>query len=348
MNANRSASGQYHRNARSLRRALPMLAIAWGLTLSAASQACSLFGTRDEKFIRFDIVNESQADIELAVAGSGRAEYDGCGNTPVAAEVSANFSGLTYVRDVTVYAGDGPGYISAPAFAFDSSPTSPLLAMVHVARGSNGGDTTVSRAFDPRTTLRNPGSTSDGGYRTYRLVSYLISRGGLMTDVSTRTLGTFTTTLPGFPSAGAATLAVELGFQFRPTTCSLTDPPTIALSDIRPQDLPATGSTAADQDFDVQFNCNGAGFNLYMTLSDANDLGNTSSRLEPSSGSTAQGVRIELLRAGAPVSLGAPWSQGTSTGAAQSVTLTARYHREAGTYSAGTIGGQATLVLDHN
>lgn len=348
MNANRNASGQYHRNARSLRRALPMLALAWGLTLSAASQACSLYESREEPFIRVDMVNESQADIQLAIAGSGQARYDGCGNTPVAAEVSANFSGLTYVRNVAVYAGPANGNISVPAFAFDSSPTSPLLAMVHQSSGSNALDTPIVRAFDPRTTLRNPGSTSDSGPRTYRLVSYLISRGGLMTDVSTRTLGTFTTTLPGYPSAGATTLAVEVGFQFRPTTCSLTDPPTIALSDIRPQDLPATGSTAADQDFDVQFNCDGAGFNLYMTLSDANDSGNTSSRLEPSSGSTAQGVRIELLRAGAPVSLGAPWSQGTSTGAAQSVTLTARYHREAGTYSAGTIGGQATLVLDHN
>ncbi|PAM64693.1 hypothetical protein CEK00_09735 [Stenotrophomonas maltophilia] len=177
-----------------------------------------------------------------------------------------------------------------------------------------------------------------------RVVMY--SRGGLMTNVPFTTLGTVTVAPPQYPSSSTTfTVQVEAAFQER--TCVITDPPTIVLGDIRRQDLPTIGSTAADQDFDVEFSCNGPRFYLRMTLADANDPGNTSSRLVPSSGSTAQGVRVELLRAGAPVSFGQLWGHGFSTGSSEQVTLTARYYREAGTFSSGTVEGQATLLMDY-
>ncbi|HEV7272148.1 hypothetical protein [Pseudoxanthomonas sp.] len=154
--------------------------------------------------------------------------------------------------------------------------------------------------------------------------------------------------IPGFRLRGGGDssdsgLAPRLTFG-NPSTCTLANV-NQALKDIQPTSLSAVGATVdAAADFTMSLNCTlGAARPIRLTLTDASNAANTGEDLSPASGSTASGVRLQLLRNGVPVRMGANWTQRSSDAAPA---FGVRYKR-VGALSPGSVNARAILRLDH-
>lgn len=312
---------------------------AGGLMLSAlaSAQACTSVEPGNTTSITIQTWDDTDPDVVVSTwRHTGNANFlHGCtGITPV--DATAAMPDLEYVRDVVV---DGESY---PAFGVRGRPRTPLLVFQYAA--SNGSGTTIFRPFDVRTTLHFSGDGISGSGRWSWVRVATISRGGQAESLPTTVLGTITYVSPGFPSLVKVD-DYNVTANLRTKTCTLADLP-VALDDAYLGDLPNAGSTAAEKDFNVVMHCNGE-FRVDLMLTDAMQSSNTGSRLFPTPQATAKGIRVELLRAGVPVTLGQAWTLPQSASGAQDVPLAARYYREAGSYSPGVVEGQAIITATY-
>ncbi|MEB2487542.1 fimbrial protein [Burkholderia multivorans] len=140
-----------------------------------------------------------------------------------------------------------------------------------------------------------------------------------------------------------------------PQSCRATFPDTpVQLDSVQTSRLPTPGSTAGDKPFHVGLSCS-SGTNVYVTLTDLSNPGNTSDQLTLAPGSTASGVRLRLLRpGGVPVSFGPDsssagnlnqWYLGPS-GSTTGISLTAQYI-STGQVKAGSVKGLASFTLSY-
>ncbi|MBU9445982.1 fimbrial protein [Burkholderia multivorans] len=140
-----------------------------------------------------------------------------------------------------------------------------------------------------------------------------------------------------------------------PQSCRATFPDTpVQLDSVQTSRLPTPGSTAGDRPFNVGLSCS-SGTNVYVTLTDLSNPGNTSDQLTLAPGSTASGVRLRLLRpGGVPVSFGPDsssagnlnqWYLGPS-GSTTGISLTAQYI-STGQVKAGSVKGLASFTLSY-
>ncbi|WP_447751103.1 fimbrial protein [Pseudomonas nicosulfuronedens] len=139
-------------------------------------------------------------------------------------------------------------------------------------------------------------------------------------------------------SAGSVNIPVNLG-----TTSSkgLTGP---------------VGTTAGNASFNVRVNCT-SNLNVYMTLTDGNNLSNTSDTLTLSpSTSQAKGVGIQVRRGGTPVKFGPAsstpgsanqFSVGTASGGVLDIPFTANYIKTATLVTPGDANAVATYTLSY-
>ncbi|MDV3435166.1 fimbrial protein [Stenotrophomonas sp. C2852] len=260
--------------------------------------------------------------------------FSGCsGRQPI--EIELAISGLTYVQDVQM---DG---LVFPAYA--TSATSPLLVFKHNS-GYFGGAThevplALGRTVDP-----NSSRLGQDQYRSQVLV-YVISRGGVMTSVPYTVLGTATTWPQNFPALQRV-VPISIGINTRAPACRLSDA-SLTLDDVNADALARVGDSAGEKPIAVVMRCPGPGISVELSLSDANDPANVGSALQPTADSNAQGVRIELLRAGTPVRYGERWSHGVSTGGLEDIGFSARYLRGADAVLPGDINGEAVLTADY-
>lgn len=250
-------------------------------------------------------------------------------------------SGLTFVRNVTV---DGVRY---PAFGW--STTSPLVIFRHYQAASANPIANSYTPLDVRsatTFTGRSGGTSivDNNTMQVALQFALLSRGGPMTSVS-RASYAGNTQLTTYPGAGTITHSVTFNVSVPTLACTLSDA-SLTLGDVRAADLPANGRTSGDRTLAVTMNCPAAGTPVKLTLTDAIGSTGVAGQLAPTSGSTASGVRIRLLRSGTPVAFATQWDHGTSSAGNQSINFTAQYIRT-GALTAGSIGGRATLTADY-
>jgi len=308
------------------------------LAAAASAEACTSAHPGGTTSVTIQTWDDTEADV---VVGSwqynGNASFlwnCGAGETPI--NVSAAMPDLEYVRNVIV---DGETY---PAFGVKGRPRTPLLVFQYIA--SDGSGTTFRFPFDVRTTLHFPGSGITGDARLSWMRMATISRGGLAESLPTTVLGTITYASPNFPALVKVD-DYDVTANLRTKTCTLADK-AVTLQDINLGDLPAAGSTAAEQGFNVVMTCNGQ-FPVDLMLTDATQPANTGSRLLPTPKATAQGVRVELLREGAPVVLGQTWTLPQSATGKQDIPVAARYYREAGTYLPGVVEGQAVLTASY-
>ncbi|AWH16443.1 hypothetical protein C1922_03400 [Stenotrophomonas sp. ZAC14D2_NAIMI4_7] len=140
---------------------------------------------------------------------------------------------------------------------------------------------------------------------------------------------------------------LELGFDVSVIHACTMQAVSVVLDDVAPAELLLPDSSAAERDFSVNMDCSHDGIPVTLTLTDAHSPGNTGSALEPAAGSTAEGVRIELLRAGVPVRMQQPWQYGQANTGPNPIDLTARYARTAGALAPGEIKGEAVLQADY-
>ncbi|MFS2125012.1 fimbrial protein [Pseudomonas sp. Pseusp97] len=116
------------------------------------------------------------------------------------------------------------------------------------------------------------------------------------------------------------------------------------------------GTTAGNASFNVRINCS-TGMNVYMTLTDANNLGNTSDTLSLSPASSqARGVGIQIRRNGTPVRFGPDSSMagtanqmslGASPNGVLDIPFTANYIKTHVVVSPGEANAVATYTFSY-
>lgn len=223
---------------------------------------------------------------------------------------------------------------------YETSPTSPLY-FFHVRSQNSGGR--------PRFALEDGKAqplvarTTSGGQLIAEPYVGVVARAGMINTPPT-VLGKYVLEYPMLGMRAESALSVSVTMPVE--SCAMRDVP-VALPDVDAQDLAAAGSHAHLTAFKVRMDCTSAGIPLTLTLTDATLPGNTGSTLAPTADSTAQGVRIELLRGGSPVVLQQAWRHGTSSVGAQEISLQARYARQGAALLGGTLAGQAVLTLDY-
>ncbi|WP_420383585.1 fimbrial protein [Novosphingobium sp.] len=140
------------------------------------------------------------------------------------------------------------------------------------------------------------------------------------------------------------------------TTCTVPTPTlTINLPTVSVQSLSAAGQTGGAVNFSVLLNCSGTGAGIYVTLTDANLVSNTTSLLTLSPASTATNVKLQVLNSsGAPVSYGpdsanagniGQWYVGPSA-SLSSIPLIAQYYAT-GPAGPGSVFALATFTLSY-
>lgn len=250
--------------------------------------------------------------------------------------VNMQLAGLTYERDIE-FQGQ-----NVPTYSF--GPRSPLVAFLHGIGPSN--TTGVRIPLRNGQLNRNPGpvlsaTTSMAHYVQIRV----FFRGGAMESVPRTFLGTVDV-WPEGNSANPFRHTFTLELTIPPVTCTLANA-THTLDDVVANDLAVVGSTAKPSTFDVAMNCPMANVDVTLTLTDANQPGNTGSDLAAGAGFTAGGVRVQLLRDGLPVQMGQAWSYGLSGKGQQAIPFEARYHRNADPLVPGVVKGEAVLTADY-
>jgi len=147
-------------------------------------------------------------------------------------------------------------------------------------------------------------------------------------------------------------------------TCSVSTPSvTVPLASVEGSSFKGVGSTSAAQPFQLGLACSGGNAgtstNTYITFTDANQLGNTSTTLTLASGAgAAGGLGLQILNGGTPIGYGpdssatgntnqwkvATIAQGVSTIA---IPLSVRYIQTGNSVTPGSVTGRATFTMSY-
>lgn len=142
---------------------------------------------------------------------------------------------------------------------------------------------------------------------------------------------------------------------FTPHTCTvLSSHVNVVLPDVASSDLKVVSSTKGDTPFTIDLECT-AGSNVYVTLTDKNDLSNRTGVLSLDPSSTASGVGIEIsmreqkIRFGPDSAVAKTENQvfvGASDPSLGSIPFTARYISK-GNIKAGTVRATAMFTMSY-
>jgi type 1 fimbria pilin len=139
-------------------------------------------------------------------------------------------------------------------------------------------------------------------------------------------------------------------------TCQVTNPAiAVTLPSVSVNKLASSGQIAGATRFTIPLNCAQSGANVYVTLTDATNVSNTSALLTLKGSATAGNVKLQLLRSdGSPVGYGPDsalagttnqWLVGPSN-ATSGIPLTVQYY-STGTATAGTVQAAATFTMSY-
>jgi len=315
-----------------IRSCLAGLAVALALTSMAGSARACVFGSI---IPRIELsADASTEDAPGTFYGWGRPVGIGFGlcSEPSLFQTDANISGFTYVELVEI---EGVRY---PAYQMSS--TSPLIIfrMENAATG-HGEHIMLQRTNSLPLEL----NANHGGYVFIKAGA--VARRG-MTSQSIDDLSEIKYWVRD-AQQGPQTSSISFNIRVTGSTCGIHDT-SVALENLSPGELDATGSTAHQRDFMVDLVCPADNIPVRLTLSDADNPAGTGSRLTPVAASTAKGVSLELLRNNAPVVFGQQWNYGNGQNGVRKIPLSARYYRETGDLVPGRVEGKAFLTADYN
>jgi type 1 fimbria pilin len=141
------------------------------------------------------------------------------------------------------------------------------------------------------------------------------------------------------------------------SACSVTTPSiNVALAPVKTSAFQGVGSTAGTQPLALGLTCPSPNVRVFVTLTDNTTPTNTSNMLSLKPDSTAQGVRLQILSNGTPVSFGPDstnagntnqWLVGTSTGGPMSVPLSVQYIESASQVTPGKVDAVATFTMSY-
>lgn len=172
---------------------------------------------------------------------------------------------------------------------------------------------------------------------------FVLSRGSRMEDFQTDV--SMQLSAPLHPSL-SDTVPISINMRFPPTTCRMQDASEV-LQDVSITELSAPGDTASEKQVSFLMDCGIAVPRADIVLTDAGNPANRGSILTASTGSTAEGVGVQLLSGGSEVQLGTPWFFNPGGGGVHKFEYTARYFRLTEELKPGLIKGEAVLNVDY-
>jgi type 1 fimbria pilin len=269
-------------------------------------------------------------EIHMLVDGGTNVYWERCpAGSDLEVSVDVQGPGLRWVMDLPVV----PVWpVEGALPLYETGPDSPLIGFVTDHDG-------------PRRPLRlgDNALIVPSGRTGFILNAFMFSRGQKMRD--TQTLASVRITERRYPSFDV-TVPVDIKIAFPPTTCRTQDASEV-LQDVAAADLSNPGDTAWERPVSLLMDCGIARPRVDMLLLDAGDAGNTGSVLTPTTDSTAEGVRVQLLDAGREVQFGTPWFFNPGAGGVHTLEYTARYLRMNEELKPGSIRGEAVLNMDY-
>lgn len=145
------------------------------------------------------------------------------------------------------------------------------------------------------------------------------------------------------------TLNLGAGSSVASSTCTLSSTSiSVPIGNIAGTKFSKIGSTAGDKSFDIGLKCDkNANINVSMTGTQNKDTAEKSV-LALTTGGNAQGIGVQLLYGGTPLTLGSNLALKTaSSGGAETLPFTARYYQTQSTVIAGTANATATLTFTY-
>ncbi|WP_229655268.1 fimbrial protein [Stenotrophomonas maltophilia] len=310
------------------------------LLLPAAAQAsCTRLNPGDQHLVlSFPMPNIDRPDTGFGpLGGNGNiSESFECSAGQTAFDVDLSFPGLTYERDIVH---NGHTY---PAYSF--GPRSPLIGFYHnlqtpTGEGSVGLPVALGRNRNPGIMLATTRPV------TADLLIVLFARGGAMQGMPDTDMGFATSSVEGDPGQNMRHY-LQLGLPMRPVTCTVSDTP-VSLDPAAFAALATPGDSTEETPFEVPLNCPSANVDVFLRVDDASGTNAADGVLAPTAASSASGVRMQLLMAGAPLALGREWNHGYSSAGVQPLPFVARYLRTSDALVPGDIGGEAVLTADY-
>ena len=155
------------------------------------------------------------------------------------------------------------------------------------------------------------------------------------------------------------TMTAPLTVAILQPTCSAKIPnSTVTLGDVSVLDFNTQGRTKL-KDFTIDLDCTGVAgtTNVYVTLTDANNPGNTTRQLKLAPDSSAQGIALEMTNRYGLVNFGpdlagignpGQWFDGTTGIGSYSIPLSVNYIRLPGPIKAGTANAGVTYTLNYD
>jgi len=319
-----------------------MLLTLAGLLPASTVLACSGNTGDDTYAATLTLSQQLNPDMLLTawLGAMGRVEFTGCARLREAnIRFTPSMSGLTFVRNVVI---DGTSY---PAYGWHA--TSPLIAFRHYSFsfGPEARSTAVNATSAVEYKVMSGGtSIIDNNEVGSRLQAIFIARGGYMTGITNRSVQG-TSQLTDF-AAGMMRSDLTFSISFRATPCVLHDAD-VVLDDMSSSLFSGAGGAAGEKPVGLRMSCPMAGTRVSLTITDSVLAGNSGEDLTPTADSTAQGVRVQVVHAGAPVRMKQPIDLGPSVQGDQILPFTARYVRTSAALRAGTIKGQAVITATY-
>jgi type 1 fimbria pilin len=140
------------------------------------------------------------------------------------------------------------------------------------------------------------------------------------------------------------------------TSCLVLTPSIqVILPNISNSTLRTIGATAGDTRFNIELNCL-SGVTVFVTLTDASDVGNTGPLLSLKPSSTAMGIKLRIVKGNGQVVQYGPdsdvpgnlnqWLIGASA-TTNNIPLMVQYYREGASVSSGSVEAAATFTLSY-
>jgi type 1 fimbria pilin len=194
--------------------------------------------------------------------------------------------------------------------------------------------------------------TGNGGSTQYVKATLIVTgpvQSGVLTSLPSVTVafsGSCFTTV-------TQTFTITPGTAITALTCTVFPPPSVNLPSVKTGSLHTVGNTAGDTPFSIGLSCQ-PGSNINVTFTDATNPSNRSSNLSLATGSTAQGVALQVLYSGSPLHYGADSGVAGNqnqfyvgpSASTTSIPLTARYV-SVGAVTPGMVLGLATFTMSY-
>jgi type 1 fimbria pilin len=216
---------------------------------------------------------------------------------------------------------------------------------IRVSLSTADGDIYAGTSYIPSFTTAFSGIPA-GSWKVEVIKTGALGSGSLPTGT---TLAKMTFTDPDNNLHTLLTLNLAGGSSVAPSTCTLSKTSiNVPLGNISVTKFSKIGSTAGDKSFDVGLNCD-KNARIYVSLTGTQNKDTTEKSVLALTGSgNAQGIGVQLLYGGSPLTLGSSLSLKTSTaGGVETLPFTARYYQTQSAVIAGTGNSTATLTFTY-